>query len=233
MGSDSFVEQVGSGVYHWGMDRGVMLAASLMAAVTTASGLDVTSTPAPANAGQAAAPDTSSIILAPKPAAKAAAPKPSGDGLSPGLTAAISAGMPAYVPQSVRAAAASGPDLRDIDRPKNEIPRLPATMMSRYVVHSTSVHIFRNRDLYTKSGLIELAMKEHPGLRIGNIFGLNSEVAYEMFLDDERNGKMEDLQDTALAVAVGGDGGEAQAILDETDDAFMRTEDFSGPVHIK
>lgn len=214
-----------------------MLAASLMAAVTAASGLDVTPTPAPSaaaqNAVQAAVPDTSAIILAPKAAAKSVAARPVGDGLSPGLTAAISSGMPAYVPQSARAAAAAGPDLRDVDKPKNEIPRLPAAVMSRYIVHGTSVHVFRNRDLYTKAGLIELAMKEHPGLRIGNFFNLNSEIAYEMFLDDERLGKMQDLQDTALAVAVGGDRGEAQAIMDETEDAFMRTEDFSGPVGIK
>jgi len=41
------------------------------------------------------------------------------------------------------------------------------------------------------------------------------------------------LKDTAYAVAVGGDPEEAQAILDATRDAFIRTEDNDGPVRLK
>jgi len=95
------------------------------------------------------------------------------------------------------------------------------------------VPIFRSRDLYTKEGLVDLAFKDHPGLRIGNLFGLNRNAAYEAFLEDERAGKIRDLDDTALAFAVGGDTDEAKMILEETGDTFIRDIDESGPVHIK
>jgi hypothetical protein len=202
-----------------------MIIAALLVA-TAASAQD-----APTANPQAAA-DTSKIILAPKAANPAPAASPAHTAPS-GISADIETSLPKFKQEPARPQAGELPDLRDIDKPKNTIPRLPANLMSKYVVRGDKVPVFRKRDLYTKEGLIDLAFKDHPGYRIGNLFGLNRNAAYESFLEDERKGKMQDLDDTALAFAVGGDAAEAKMILDETGDTFIRDVDESGPIHIK
>ena len=195
----------------------------------------VAAAPASAQTGaqQPAPSDTSAIILAPKPAAPGAAQvqPPPAQGVSSGLSANMTASMPKYQPKPAHPS--PSPDLRDIDKPKNEIPRLPVAVMSRYLVKGDKVPVFREQDIYTTSGLIDLSFKRHPGLRIGNIFNLNAGIAYEMIKDDERLGAIDDLKDTAYAMAVGGDPAEAKAILDATGEVFIRDEDNSGPVGIK
>ena len=209
------------------MDRAVIIAALL--AATAASAQD-----APPASPQAAAqqPDTSKIILAPKAASPAPSAAPA-RAAPTGVLADIKTALPKFRQETARPPESELPDLRDTDKPRNIIPRLPANLMSRYVVRGDKVPVFRQRDLYTKEGLIDLAFKDHPGLRIGNIFGLNRNAAYEAFLEDERAGKIHDLDDTALAFAVGGDTEEAKMILDETGDTFIRDVDESGPIHIK
>jgi hypothetical protein len=207
-----------------------MIIAALMAA-TVASAQDAASARVQASAPQSQ-PDTSKIILAPKaasPAPDAAPARPAPTGVS----ADIETSLPKFRQVADRPPDSEPPDLRDIDKPRNQIPRLPANMMSKYVVRGDKVPVFRPRDLYTKEGLIDVAFKDHPGLRIGNLFGLNRNAAYEAFLEDERAGKIRDLDDTALAFAVGGDTDEAKMILEETGDTFIRDIDESGPVHIK
>lgn len=201
-----------------------MLAITLMAAAAAARADEVVP------AVQPAAPDTSSIILEPKPAPAAQA-TPAVHSKPTGLSSEISEGMPKYEPAQVSVTPI--PDMREIDKPRNQIPRVSGSVMARYLVRGDRVPVFRKRDLYTTSGLIDLSFKEHPGLRIGNIFGLNSAVAYEMYLEEDRLEKIKDLDDTALAMAVGGDSAEARMILEATGDAYIRNEDFSGPVGIK
>jgi hypothetical protein len=189
-----------------------------------------------ARSGEASAPagttDTSSIILAPKPGQAAPAPaKDAARTVSPGIAADMHAQMPAYSPEQAQAAGRTDP--RASDKPLNQIPRIPAEIMARYVVHEKRVPVFRERDLYTKAGLIELALKEHPGLRVGNIFNLNAPVAYATYLDDQERLEKEDMEDTAYAMAVGGDVAEAKEILDLVGGTLNMNEDHSGPVGIK
>jgi hypothetical protein len=114
----------------------------------------------------------------------------------------------------------------EADKPKNAIPRLPA-----YVVRDSRPPVFRNSELLTQEGIVGLTFRRHRGLAIGNIFGLNEGVAREMFYDDERLTSMDDLADTAHAMAQGGDKAEAQYILKESNDTFMRIPDttWGGP----
>jgi len=207
-----------------------MIIAALLAA-TAASAQDAPQASLPAAAPQVQA-DTSNIILAPKAASEAPSAAPA-NAAPTGISADIETSLPKFKQEPARQPEGQLPDLRDIDKPKNIIPRLPANLMSRYVVRGAKVPVFRERDLYTKEGLIDNALRDHPGLRVGNLFGLNRNAAYEAFLEDERAGKMHDLDDTALAFAVGGDPDEAKMILDETGDSFIRDIDESGPVHIK
>ncbi len=181
----------------------------------------------------APAADTSSIILAQKQPAPAteAAPKPAPHASSSEVNAAIAAGVPAFdAGIAAPAVAAVAPDLRDSDRPKNDIPRLPLEMMSRYVVRSSRLPVFRDIDLYTKAGLVDLAFKTHPGLRIGNIFNLNSGAAFEAAMKEHFISSRQDLVDTALAMVAGGDPAEAQAVQDSIIDESFRAATQVGPV---
>jgi hypothetical protein len=202
----------------------------LMAAVASAGAQEVV-TPTPAAGSPAPTPEASSVLLAPKRAAYAPPPATDSDGqtrtVSPGVAALLAEGRPKFSPPTPTPAPVAEPvDLRDIDKPKNEIPRLP-----KYVVHEVKPPVFRNQDLYTAQGLIDLSFKNHPGLRIGNILGLNSRQAYEMQLEDQRTAGIADLTDTARAMARGGDAAEASYILQATQDAYTRAPDpvWAGP----
>jgi hypothetical protein len=177
--------------------------------------------------------ETSRIILAPK-GDSTPAPAADSDGVtrsvSPGIAAALSAGMPKYSPPTPTPTPA--PET-DADKPKNGIVRLP-----EYLVRERKPPIFRPKDLYTPSGLIDLTFKSHPGLLVGNFLGLNSGSAYQIYLDEQRQSNMADLADTAHAMAQGGDSAESAFILRQSDSTYMRSGttwdwDGSGPVGIK
>jgi hypothetical protein len=203
------------------MDRAPMIAAMLMAVSATAS--------VRADAPASASPDTSAIILAPKaPATPAVSPGGVPAAKSP-LEAAMASSMPKYTPTDEHPAPALVADIK----PKNEIPRLPLSVMSQYLVKGDRVRAFREQDLYTPKGLTEISFKNHPGLLIGNIFNLNAPIAYAMIKDEEERSANDDMKDTAYAFAVGGDLAEAKAILEATGETYMRDEDPEGPVHMK
>lgn len=200
----------------------------LMGSMASAMAQNSAPTPAPPAA------DSSSIILAQNPAEPAPLPAsapPHSD--SPAINAAISAGLPAYNPgaSSPKLSMATG-DRRDVDKPRNQILRLPLEMMSRYVVRGARLPVFRNIDLYTRAGLIDLSFKDHPGLRVGNFFNLNSRLAYEAALNDQKMASRQDLVDTALAMAAGGDTSEAEALQESIIDETFRSETQNGPVAV-
>jgi hypothetical protein len=179
--------------------------------------------------------DTSSIILAHKAGAPVLAPSAhaadSAPASSPEINAAISSGVPAYNREEPSSKAdALAKDQREVDKPKNDIPRLPLSLMSRYVVRGARLPVFRNVDLYTKQGLIDLSFKDHPGLRVGNFFNLNSGLALEAALKDQRTADRMDLTDTAFAMAVGGDSSEAEVLQNSIIDESFKAGTQEGPV---
>jgi hypothetical protein len=138
------------------------------------------------------------------------------------ITAALAEGMPRYAPPKAAStdlmAESEALDARDINKPKNEIKRLP-----KYVVRQAQPPIFRKRDLYTKDGQTDLAMSKYPGLSlIPPLSFLNRGVAAEMAAEDERLGNISDLKDTAATMGRGGDAAESQFILRETQDTYLR-----------
>jgi hypothetical protein len=214
------------------MSRAPKSLLALMVAAAVASGQTSAPTPTPASAAspETAAPAGSGGAGAASaaPADHTPTPVPASSpgfyvperSVSPAVAEALSLGMPKYNPPTPTPVATDLPqDLREFDKPKNEIKRLPS-----YVVHDSRPPVFRDRDLYTKDGLVSLSYKIHPGLQIGNLAGLNDATAYETFLEDERLSNMADLKDTARAIAAGGDNAEGEYILQETQDTFMRTE---------
>ena len=180
--------------------------------------------------------DTSSIILAEKPApTPPAAPNLSaGRPVSPAIAAEISLVMPAYAPGSSSASSGSPTaDLRNVDKPKNQIPRLPAEMMQKYVVRESRVPVFRTRDLYTKAGLIDLSLKEHPGLHFGNFFNLNAKAAYETEVEEQLRAEKLELDDLSRAMAIGSDH-EEEALMEKARiDAAFNSQDQEGPAGVK
>ena len=205
----------------------------LVLAAVLASALRAADDPA-GGAAQAPAPDAAKLMLAPR---KDSTPAPAADSdgvtrsVSPGIAAALSAGMPKYSPPTPTPTPT--PET-EADKPKNGIIRLPA-----YLVRERRPPIFRPRDLYTPTGLVDLTFKSHPGLLIGNLLGLNAATAYRMYLDEQRQSNMADLADTAHAMAQGGDFAEGAYIKRQSDSTYMRGGssswdwDGSGPVGIK
>jgi hypothetical protein len=200
------------------MNRSLQVAAALLAATASAAAQAVTPTP------QAQGADTGNIIFAPKAPASlpAATPAPgtTGRSVSPAIAANLSVAMPAYSPEAAAPnGGAPAMDLREFDKPKNQIPRLPVSLMQKYMVRESRLPVFRKLDLYTTAGLIDLSFKEHPGLHFGNFFNLNAKVAHEMIVEEELRAEKRDLADTVRAMAIAGDEEEAllmqQAVIDE------------------
>jgi hypothetical protein len=210
--------------------------AFLIAAAFVATGaLAEAGSSSPSSSAQ---PDTASILLAPRPAAAPSAPdaSPKPDNRpAPGSVAAnIAAGLPAYASgKSGPGPADAAADLRDIDKPRNQIPRLPVEMMQRYVVRESRLPVFRPRDLYTTAGLIERSFKEHPGLRIGNFFNLNAKAAYQAIVSEQLYADRMELTDLAIAMAVGGDAVEAEAMQDAIKEQSFMSGMKEGPAGMK
>jgi len=193
----------------------LMVTASVVAAQSAATPPAAT---APSDNAQAAAP-----VPTPTPA-----PEYTYRSVSPGVAQALSLDRPKYNPPTPTPAVVDLPeDMRTIEKPKNDIPRLPS-----YIVRDSRPPVFRNRDLYTKDGLVSLSYKLHPGLEIGNFAGLNDNAAYAIFLDDERLANIADLTDTARSIAAGGDKAEGEYILQATQDTYLRPDagfNWGGP----
>lgn len=218
------------------MNRAPKTLLALMVAAAVAAGQSAAPTPTPAasaDTSAAAAPgDAQTAVLSDHPSAPVPPPTSGFEvperSVSPEVARALSLGMPKYNPPTPTPVAANQPqDVLEADKPKNEIKRLPS-----YVVHDSRPPVFRDRDLYTKDGLVSLSYKLHPGLALGNLAGLNDPTAYDVFLEDERLANMADLKDTARAIAAGGDNAEGEYILQQTQDTFMRPDQgfiWNGP----
>jgi hypothetical protein len=229
------------------LNRASKILLALIASAAGAAAQQAPPNPAPAPAANAPAPtaagapesDASGILLAPKSRDPMPMPPVDSDGetrtVSSKVAAALSLGMPKYSPPTPTPTPVAEPqDLRDIDKPKNEIHRLP-----KYVVREARPPIFRERDLFTKEGMLDLTMKRHAGLQFGNILDLNANPkpgspAYQMMVDDQRAENMDDMKDTAHALSQG-DPDAASYILQQTQSTYMRgggTWDWSstGPV---
>jgi len=217
------------------MNRAPKILLALVIAAATA-GAQETSAPSTPVAAAAPAPapgnrDASTIVLSPARDVPVPPPAAGSDAanrtVSPRIADALASGIPKYSLPTPTPVVADDEELRDVDKPKNEIPRLP-----QYMVHESRPAVFRNRDLSTQEGLVSLSYKYHPGLGFGNLLGLNDHPAYEMYLDDVRQADIADLADTAHAVARGGDAAGSAYILQQTQDTFMRPADdwtWSGP----
>jgi len=144
--------------------------------------------------------------------------------MSDRVSSTLSTKLPKYSPPPK----STGPevDLRDVDKPRNEIIRLP-----KYVVEEKKSPVFRGHELLTPAGRLDLALKRHPGLRFGPLAFLNHGWALAMLAEEERLDRISEMKDVARTVSVN-DPADAAEIKRLTDLTFMRTSGFgykSGP----
>jgi hypothetical protein len=185
----------------------------------------------------AAAP--TSPVLAPSPAEKAPPPAPPKRSrvISPEVAAALAAAAPKYTPPAPKPEPkpeSELPDMREIDKPANQIIRLP-----KVIVQEPRSPVFTERSISTPKGLTDIAMRRYISDvdRAMNrftlpLFGTSKEArALEMYAEDERLRNMSELEATATAVSAA-DAAGGTYIRRETEKTFMRSSDFgwsSGP----
>jgi hypothetical protein len=100
---------------------------------------------------------------------------------SPETLARIGATLPKFSPPKEAQPEAELPDLRETDKPRNGIIRLP-----QHIVRETKMPEMKDRDLLTPDAKLDLAYKRHPGLQIGSPFLNNDKPARFMLAEEER-----------------------------------------------
>lgn len=183
-------------------------------------------------AGTPSRPAAASPILAPKADERPAPSAPKRTrAISPEAAAALAAFAPKYEPPAPKPAPqpdAEPVDMREIDKPKNAIVRLP-----KYIVQEAKPAVFRERDIHTEKGLTDIAMRRYisDADRALNrwtlpLFGTSKEArAMAMYAEDERLRNMADLNDAAVTTAKF-DPAAGDYIRKESQNTFRRTSDF-------
>ncbi|MEY3773460.1 MAG: hypothetical protein RLZZ129_240 [Verrucomicrobiota bacterium] len=150
--------------------------------------------------------------------------------ISSEVASALAAGMPKYQPPKPvePKVEAEEIDLRETDQPRNRIIRLPD-----FVVQEKKPPVFRERDLHTRKGLVDLAKQRYfseaaQGLNRFRLplFGQGIDAyVLQMQADDERLQNITDLKETAATIRAA-DPENATYIRRLTDDTYIRRNDF-------
>jgi hypothetical protein len=190
------------------------LAVPSPAGVTPADGAAATArtTPAPQRALRAISPEVAAQLAASRPKFTPVAPPP-----------------PPKPEEEM-------PDLRETDKPKNTIVRLP-----KFVVQEPKSPIFREQDIHTKQGLANLAMRRYLTetdralnrfrLPLFSTFstnggsGSNEDRALAMYFEDERLKEMADAADRTNMV-MKSDAAAGAKMKDVNQQTFMRWSDI-------
>lgn len=186
--------------------RRVPLVSLLVFATTVVSGL--ASEPVAAQAG------------AGKTAPASPAPRP----ISAETTAKLAASTPKFDPAvhgKLNQAAEPLPDLREIDKPRNTIIRLPPFV----VQEKKATNIPTKREVQTEKDRREVTLNRYPGLKLGNFFGLNEGWAYAMMAEEERLEKKREYEDMVTLLRFG-DPAMEKKVKKEVESAFQREPGF-------
>jgi hypothetical protein len=180
-------------------------------------------------------------VFAPAPSEKVPVPTTSTPkrtrAISSEVAAALAAAAPKYSPPPPKPEPKpeeEQPDMRDIDKPKNGIVRLP-----KYIVQEPKPAVFSERAIHTQKGLTDIAMRRYisDADRALNrftlpLFGTSAESrALAMYAEDERLKNMSDLDDAANNASKS-DAAAGAYIKKEAQKTFLRSSDYgwsSGP----
>ena len=154
-------------------------------------------------------------------------------GVSPRASSLILSGFKYQPPPPPKAQDDDEVDLRDIDKPKNDIIRLP-----KLTVTAKKPEVFTDRTLYTHDQLKTLAMARYLGALdkkllnkwtfadIGlSIGATNADRAMQMYLDDERLQNMDTAQRQITTAQAAGNADAAQQMKSQYYDMFLRPPD--------
>ena len=159
--------------------------------------------------------------------------------VSPDVAAQLAASRPKFTtiaPPPPPKPEEETPDLRETDKPKNTIVRLP-----KYVVQEPRPPVFRERDIHTKEGLANLAMRRYltETDRALNRFrlplfspmstnggsGSNEDRAMAMYYEDERLRNMAEIADNTNMV-MKSDSAAGAKVKGAAQQTFMRWSDI-------
>jgi hypothetical protein len=114
-------------------------------------------------------------------------------------------------------------DKRDIDKPRNEIIRLP-----QYMVEGVRPAVFAERNLYTKQDFSTLLMQRYLGKNGLNKYQLGKTgqaYAAQMYWDDERLKNMVEGDRQVSLYRVAGDEEKAAKVEEQNRSMFLRVND--------
>ncbi|MEX2045472.1 MAG: hypothetical protein WD941_08980 [Opitutus sp.] len=165
-----------------------------------------------------------------QPVRKDAAPKRP-RAISPEVAAQLAANAPKYAPPRALPTPTpieEQPDMRDIDKPRNTIIRLPS-----YIVREPKPAVLSERAVHTDKGLADIAVRRYISDfdRAMNritlpLFGLSTEArAMAMYEEDERLTNMSELNENVRMISAT-DQAAGTYIKREVDKTYMRTGDF-------
>jgi hypothetical protein len=166
-------------------------------------------------AGPLVAAETTPVLKEPAPAPSPpspARPRP----VSPAVAAQLSAAVPKFenIAPAPAKPAETAPDLRETDKPRNTIVRLPS-----YVVEEEKAPVFKERELLTPRGRLDLALKRHPGLRLGSFWIFrNDGIALAMLEEEEQLERKKEMQDLLSLLSVA----QTKEVKPLVADAFLR-----------
>lgn len=121
-------------------------------------------------------------------------------------------------------------DLREIDKPRNQIIRLP-----KYVVEAKKPPVFNDRNLYSKEMLRRLAYQQYISsfnrnvlnkYRLPLIGGGVDAYAMMQYEAAERMRNIADMEDKTSMLRASGDDAEANKTKDDAQNTLMRRSDF-------
>lgn len=150
--------------------------------------------------------------------------------ISPEVAAQLAAAAPKYTPPPPKPPPVpedEATDMRDIDKPKNGIIRLP-----KFVVTQPRPAVLSERAVYTEKGLADLAKKRYftEAYRALNpiglpLFGSPDAVAMSLYEQDERLRNMHDLTEDARMIS-SGDKEQGRYVKRLVDQTYARPGDF-------
>lgn len=141
--------------------------------------------------------------------------------VSPAVAEQLSAVAPKYEPVPAKPPEPQ-PDLREIDKPRNTIVRLPPYL----VPEKKEPPVLKERELLTPKARLEAALRKYPGLRVGSFWIFSNDgIALFMQQEEERLEKKREFEGYAELMRLT-DPQSAAALKREVDRAFLRPADF-------
>lgn len=183
----------------------------------------------PAKAPSDKAPAAQSLpgIFVPKaPSKKASAPRRAGAPSAAPSRRAISPEMAAKISE-VAKQAAPPPKSGETTRSVEAEGASDAVQLEAFVVEEEKYPDFKEREILTRKGKLEEALKRHPGLRLGPIPLGNDQVARDMLEDEFRRQRIEEMKELSGLMSVGKDAVPrgVKKVMDETRMQVMRPRD--------